>query len=368
MNAASSPAEVLGDVAGFTHVSPPQRVCFKRGARLDVADELQAVGCSRAVFVAGPRANGHPSAQEIRTALWPLLADEFLEVDPKLPQTLVASLAARADAASADAIVAFGGGACIDVAKAGARAVAQMRGGASTPVVVAIPSTLVGAELTPVPGAAARIVLYDPEVLARVGLSSVLASGAAAMSHAAEALFTRNDPLVETAASEALHRLAAGLPKFRDDPHDLPAAREIMHGGYLAGFAMARSSMGLAHGISRTISTRTTMSYSVAHAVVLPHALRYNRSLVGDRIALTGRAIGAAYRSDPDDEAATKTASALERLIRALGLPGRLRDAGIEESALLPLAEAALANSCMATNPKPIESAGQILSVLRAAY
>ena len=104
------------------------------------------------------------------------------------------------------------------------------------------------------------------------------------------------------------------------------------------------------------------------HGIVLPHALRYNRSAVGDRIALAGRAIGAAYRSEPDDEAAIKTASALERLIRALGLPGRLRDVGIEEPALLSIAEAALANPCMATNPKPIDSTGQILSVIRAAY
>jgi len=57
---------------------------------------------------------------------------------------------------------------------------------------------------------------------------------------------------------------------------------------------------------------------------------------------LAGRALGAAYRSEHDDEAAVKTSNALERLIRALGLPGRLRDVGIEEPALLPLAEAAL--------------------------
>ena len=368
MNAATSPATDNAAQRGFVHQSFAQRVVCRRGARLDVADELQAVGCSRAVFVAGPRANGHPGAQEIRTALWPLLADEFLEVDPRLPTSLVAALATRAEAAAADAIVAFGGGATIDLAKAGARAVAQMRGGAGTPAVVAIPSTLVGAELTSVPGGSTRIVLYDPEVLARAGLSTVLASGVAAMSHAAEALYRRDDPLIETSAAEGLHRLASSLPRFRDEPHDLDAALGLFHGAYLAGFAMSRCAMGLAHGISRTVSGRTGIAYSVAHAIVLPHALRYNRSAVGDRIALAGRAIGAAYRSEPDDEAAIKTCDALERLVRALGLPGRLRDVGILEPALLSIAEAALANPCMATNPKPIDSAGQILSVLRAAF
>jgi maleylacetate reductase len=368
MNGASSPASALAASSGFAHQSFAQRIACKRGARLDVADELQGLGCSRAVFVAGPRANGHPAAQEIRTALWPLLADEFLEVDPRLPSALVATFASRSEAASADAIVAFGGGATIDLAKAGARAVAQLRGGLNAPIVVAIPSTLVGAELTSVPGAGARVVLYDPEVLARAGLSTVLASGAAALSHAAEALYQRDDPLVETSASEAMHRLAHALPRFRDDPHDLDAALGLFHGAYLAAFAMARSAMGLAHGISRTVSARTGVAYSVVHGIVLSHALRYNRSAVGDRIALAGRAIGAAYRSEPNDEAAIKTASALERLVRSLGLPGRLRDVGIEEPALLSIAEAALANPCMAANPKHIDSAGQILSVLRAAY
>jgi maleylacetate reductase len=369
MNAARSPVPAIAADQGFCHQSLPQRVVSRRGSRLDIADELALLGCSRVVFVTGPRAHGHPGAQEIKASLLAVLADEFLEVDPRLPTSLVASFASRADAAGADAIVAFGGGATIDLAKAGARATGQLRGGANdAPLVVAIPSTLVGAELTSIPGGCARTVLYDPEVLARAGLSSVLASGAAALSHAAEALYRRGDPLVETAAAESIYRLAEALPRFRDDPEDLVAAQGLFHGAYLAAFAMSRSQMGLAHGIARTISARSPVTYSIAHAIVLPHALRYNKSIVGDRVALAGRALGAAYRSEPDDDAAMKTSNAIERLVRALGLPVRLRDAGIEEGLLLPLAEAALANPCMATNPKPIDSAGQILSVLRAAY
>lgn len=367
MFAAAEPRPARSTQRVFVHQSTAQRVVFGRGSRLDVADEMQAIGCSRALLLVGPRATGHPASGEIRTALWPLLADEFHDVDPKLPTALVASLASRGEVASIDAIVAFGGGACIDVAKAGARAIGQMRHSAG-PAVIAIPSTLTGAEATPVPGSNARVVLYDPEVLARVSLSSVLASGAAAISHAAEALYPREDPLVEAAACEALRRLATALPTYRDDPNDLDAAASLQHGAYLAGFAMARSAMGLAHGICRTLSTRSRVPYALAHAIVLPHALRYNAPTVPARIATCGRALGAAYQSEPDDDAAAKTSLAIERLVRALGLPVRLRDAGIEESMLIPLAEAALTNPCFASNPRPIESAGQILTVLRAAY
>lgn len=368
MSAAVSAVLSPAKAGGFEHQSLAQRVVFRRGSRLDVADELNALGCSRALFVAGPRSNGHPAAREIRSAMWSLLADEFLEVDPRLPTALIAGMATRADAASVDAIVAFGGGATIDVAKAGARGIAQLRGGSPAPPVIAIPSTLVGSELTSVPGGGVRTVLYDPEVLARVGLSAVLASGVAACAHAVEALYARDDLLVEALAGEALHELWPALPAFRDEPNDLGAATSLVKGAYLAAFAMARSDMGLAHGISRTISARTGVGYSTAHGMILPHAMRYNISAAGHRIALTGRAIGAAYRSEPDDDAASKSANAVERLVRALGLPGRLRDVGIEEGSLLSLAEAALANPCMANNPRRIESAGQILSVLRAAY
>ena len=366
MSAVVNPA-IKPAPTGFTHQSHAQRIISHPGARLEVADELRALGCGRAIFVTGPRGNGHPAAAEIRTALWPMLADEFLEVDPRLPSALIASLASRAEAASVDAFVAFGGGACLDIAKAASKAVGQLRGG-DAPVVVAIPSTLIGSEATSVPGCGARIVLYDAEVLARVGLSSVLASGMAAISHAVEALYARNDLLVETSACEALHELAGGLPVYRDDPHDVAAAQRLFNGAYMAGFSMARSNMSLAHGISRTLSSRTTVAYSVAHGIVLPHSMRYNTPYAVDRTALAGRAIGAAYRSEPNDDSATKAASAIERLVRALGLPGRLRDVGIEDSMLLPLAEAALGNPCMAANPRRIESAGQILSVLRSAY
>ena len=53
--------------------------------------------------------------------------------------------------------------------------------------------------------------------------------------------------------------------------------------------------MGVHHGLSQLVGGRTGIAHGLANAVILPHAMTYNREAVPDAAAI-GRAIGA-----PDD-------------------------------------------------------------------
>jgi maleylacetate reductase len=55
-------------------------------------------------------------------------------------------------------------------------------------------------------------------------------------------------------------------------------------------------------------------------------------------------------------------------LVSHLGLPGRLRDAGVSESVLEAVATAALHDPLMASNPRPIKSLAEIMQLLRQAW
>ena len=54
------------------------------------------------------------------------------------------------------------------------------------------------------------------------------------------------------------------------------------------------------------------------------------------------------------DEADRKTIEFVKRFLTELGLGGKLRDYGVKESMLEPLSLQALADSCHATNPVPV--------------
>ena len=51
-----------------------------------------------------------------------------------------------------------------------------------------------------------------------------------------------------------------------------------------------------------------------------------------------------------------------------MGLPSRLRDAGVREEQLAELAALAFANQTVRNNPRPIRDAAEIETVLRAAW
>lgn len=69
-----------------------------------------------------------------------------------------------------------------------------------------------------------------------------------------------------------------------------------------------------------------------------------------------------------DEEAGLAVADAVDGLCRNLGLPRTLREVDVPEDGLASIAAAILHDRSLSTNPKPINDAGPIMDVLRAAY
>ena len=69
-----------------------------------------------------------------------------------------------------------------------------------------------------------------------------------------------------------------------------------------------------------------------------------------------------------DEEAGLAAAEAADALCRELGLPRTLREVDVTEDGLEFIAAATLHDRSLSTNPKPINDAGPIMEVLRAAF
>jgi maleylacetate reductase len=61
-------------------------------------------------------------------------------------------------------------------------------------------------------------------------------------------------------------------------------------------------------------------------------------------------------------------ADVMDEFIAGLGMPRRLRDAGIERAQLPQLAENCMLDDWTWSNPKPIRSAEQVMEILEMAY
>jgi maleylacetate reductase len=92
---------------------------------------------------------------------------------------------------------------------------------------------------------------------------------------------------------------------------------------------------------------------------MLPHVLRYNMAMNGDRQAVIAAAVG---------RPGTPLADIIAEVVAHLGLPARLRDAGVSQAVLGKVAEAALHDPMLASNPRPIRSLDVVKDLLRKAW
>ena len=144
----------------------------------------------------------------------------------------------------------------------------------------------------------------------------------------------------------------------------MQARLDCMKGAWLSIIGLASGTKtsvkaGASHGLGHALGGTAGMPHGETSCVMLPHVLRYNASVNADRQAVIGSSIG---------DAAKPLADIVEGLVSHLGLPGRLRDAGVSESVLEAVATAALHDPLMASNPRPIESIAEITHLLRQAW
>jgi len=276
------------------------------------------------------------------------------EVGPGRVDELAAGL--RPDV-EGDLLVALGGGRVIDTAKALAAADPPRR-------VAAIPTTLSGAEMTPIhrhaagvdaatPRVRPTLVLNDPALAASQPWAELMRSAANALGHAVEGPLTPlSHPVARLAGTEAarlIHRGAAA-GDGREDARD-----RLALGALLAGYVIGSTGYGLHHVLSQTLARFTVAGHAAANAITLPQSLRALRRRDGSGYV---DALAGALGEDP---------VTFSEWLRDAGGLARLRDAGVREAELDVCAEAASHRPELAMTP-PAAARAELRELYQAAF
>jgi alcohol dehydrogenase class IV len=248
------------------------------------------------------------------------------------------------DDVDADALVAFGGGRVIDVAKA----IAAVRGGR----VAAIPTTLSGAEMTAIhrlpdghhaAGGLVRpaLVVADPGAMTSLDEERLRASAMNALAHGAEPLYT---PFANPVASMAALRGAALLSKGLDDGRGRDPG-ELALGAILCAYALDSGGYALHHVVCQSLVRELGIPHAETNATMLPRTLGAMHDRAPEAVAALSEALG----SEPDW---------LEGRIETLGGgPRRLSQLGPDEARVGLAVEAILARPELAFTPDPPDAA-----------
>jgi len=343
----------------FTYTALPARVVFGAGAVAQLPAELEKLGAKRALVLSTP--GRAASVKAVAASLGARCAGIYDKAVMHVPVEVAEDARRAAKALDADCCVAVGGGSTIGLGKA-------IAASAGLPV-LAVPTTYSGSEMTPIYGLTEgglkrtqrdarvlpRTVIYDPELTLGLPPATSAASGMNAIAHCVEAMYAQDaNPIVSLMAEEGIRALAASLPIVIKEPSNLDARSDALYGAWLAGVSLGAVGMALHHKLCHTLGGTWNLPHAETHAIVLPHAARYNRDAAPEAMARIARALGA--KDAP---------TGLYDLEMKLGLKMKLADLGMKQADLERAAQ--LATQAPYPNPAAVEYA-QVLQLLRNAF
>jgi alcohol dehydrogenase class IV len=406
VSAAAQPALLRGRFA----YPRTAEVVYGPGSLGDLGAVGDRIGVGRVFAIASASLVGEGLEDDLRATLGDRLAGVWSGARQHVPRESVIEAATAARAAGADALLSVGGGTPIDCAKAVALCLAagieeasqlddfhirftypdKLEAPAlpdSAPPHIAVPTTLSGAEHTDLfgvtdrarnekdlyrgPAFAPRAVVLDAELALRTPAALWAASGVRAIDHAVEGtLSARHVPFMDALGAESLRIMRRHLAESVDAAEPLAPRSECLLAAWLAIYALTNVGAGLSHAIGHQLAAEFDLMHGVTSAVMLPHVLRFNAPVVGERILRLAEPLGVDTRGLPAEEACALVIDALAALIEDLerfGVPHTLSGAGATRPELQLVADRVLHDMGVAVNPRPV-AAADLAELFEAAW
>jgi len=389
-------------------------IIFGRGSAGRVGETVRRLGAGRVLLVTDPGlvAAGLHEGVEASLAGVGVAVDRFDGGLAKPTLGAVAACVAAAQGEEYGALVALGGGSNIDLAKAAA-VVLRYGGSAEAywgqdqvpgrvlPLVAVSTTAGTGSEVSAASVLAdparkrrgailsnylrPQVAIYDPLLTVSCPRQVTADAGIDALTHAVEAYMVV-DYRTETGADEA-----AGLYQGRFPLSDLLAeqaialtgrylrrvvyqggdleAREGMHlASLLAGMSFSNAGLTAVHALEYPIGVLTGCTHGAGNGLMLPYVMAYNVPACLERLATVAELLGEEVDGLSVWQAAERAVEAVQRLKAEVGIPMTLRDLGVQEADLRPLAEAtAQIIRLLRANPRPLD-ADSLEGILRQAW
>jgi alcohol dehydrogenase class IV len=359
----------------------PTTIHFGPGARKLVADHLKRQGVKRPLIVTDKGLAALPILAEFVTTLAGLDAEVYAGVFGNPTRNQVEDGVAAFKARGADAVIGFGGGAALDVAKA----VALMAAHAgdvmeyawdhprvrpitkALPYLVALPTTsgtgsevgrssVISDDATHVkkvifnPVLLAKAVFADPELTLDLPARVTAATGMDALTHNVESyLSPAYHPLCDGIALEGARIAAHAIETAVAKPKDLRARSDMMMSSMMGAIAFQKD-LGAVHSCAHALGTVVDMHHGLANGIMIDHVMRFNRDACAPKMAELARVCGAGGTADSFVEW-------LVQLKARIGIPARLGGEGVAAAHIARLVDIAVKDTCHQTNPRPCGAA-----------
>jgi alcohol dehydrogenase class IV len=200
-----------------------------------------------------------------------------------------------------------------------------------------------------------RLAVLDPEATRTLPPSIAAATGMDAMTHAIEGhVSSEANPHASAYALEALRLIRDNLERAVSTPEDEDARGSMLIAANLAIQPTSSGAIGIAHSLSHPCGAHFDVPHGVANAINLPGVIEFNAA-GGEEIAERYREINQVMGLEvggSGEDVGHVLAEHVRGLVARLGLPTRLSQVGVPESAIPQLVEGAEGDGCTLVNPR----------------
>lgn len=363
--------------------SCPTRLVFGVNAHQQLPAIVAGAGAQRVFLVVDPALAQVDITRAIMASLneRQLSLAVFAEVEPDPSDTTVHAAYDLCRARQSQAIIAIGGGSTIDVAKS--VAILMTNGGRiadyegiekfSIPPMplYAVPTTAgTGSEVS---GACvvtdtarnvkmairhaafspAQVAILDPLAVSSMPAHVAAHAGIDAFVHAFESYLSKlANPFSDAVNLHAMKLIVGSIRQFVANRRNTAAAMDMLCGSSMAAMSFGVTGLGNVHCMAMPLGALFHIPHGLANALCLPTVAEFNLMANPARYADVAAIFGLDCRGVPPLAAARLAVGAIRELCADLGVPVRLRDAGVAEDALDELARRSYAADYNRWNPR----------------
>jgi alcohol dehydrogenase class IV len=220
------------------------------------------------------------------------------------------------------------------------------------------------------PFLAPDLAVLDPRMTLTLPPRLTAATGLDALTHAIESFVGTNANMIsDSLALQAIDIISNNLRTATFSGDDLEARGQMLVASCIAGMAFSSGggSLGIVHALAHSVGGVFEVHHGTANAILLPYGMQFNSVIVPNRYVRIARALGVNAGGRAEEDVIADGIDAARLLSYDCGLPARLRDVGVPEDALPSIAEMAVGDAAIFTNPRPV-TVDELTEVLRAAW
>ena len=195
--------------------------------------------------------------------------------------------------------------------------------------------------------------LIDPETLTTMPPHGVACTGMDALTHAIEAyVSTANAPITDLHALEAIRLIAVHLQGAVQNPLSLEHQGPMMLASLEAGLAFSNAILGAVHAMAHSMGGYLGLPHGECNAILLPRVVSYNYEACPERYDRIASTMGLDVHGLDAVSRCDFLVRKIEELRASVGIASSIGHFGVKMADISRLAEFALNDACMATNPR----------------